>query len=114
MDILVNKTIQTMDAFNIEFAYLQPDNNHTIFYVKRPDDTIFPFRGYAFSNDGVMRVKTMVADGKFGWVLVRQDDQVYFTNQVINMKDFQTAVQQLSSNYTVTQGTSANNLIIFN
>lgn len=115
-DILVNKTLQTIDAFNAEFRYLQPDNNHTMFYVKRSDNTIFPFKGYAFSNDNIMRVKAFVADGKWAWVLVRPQDEVYFTTNVINITAFQTVVTEISSSYTSTptpSGSTTNIAIIY-
>lgn len=100
-DILVNKTLQTVTAFNEEFKHMLPDENHTIFYIKRPDNTVFPFKGIAFSNEGAVRVKAMLENNNFTWVLLKENEEIYFTNNPINILQFRTAVTQLSSNYTI-------------
>lgn len=102
-DILVNKTLQTVTAFQEEFQHILPDNNHTIFYVKRPDNTIFPFKGIAFNNEGVVRVKAMLENNSFTWVLLRENEEIYFTNNPINILEFRSVVTQLSGNYKVVE-----------
>lgn len=100
-DILVNKSLQTMAAFLEEFRHLLPDEYHAMFYVKRSDETMFPFRGHAFSNTGQMRVKALLDGDRFGWVMVKDDDQIYFTTNVINMTAFKTTVTELSGLYNI-------------
>jgi len=100
-DILVNKSLQTVIAFQEEFNHILPDENHTIFYIKRPDNTVFPFKGIAFSDHGQVRVKAMLENNNFTWVLVKPEEEIYFTNNPINILNFKTAVTQLSSQYTI-------------
>ena len=87
-DILVTKSIETLKAFNNEFKHLIPNVNGAVFYVKQ-NDKVIPFKGFAFKKEtGEMRVQIELNDGRRVYMNVNDQDEIYFTTNVIFLSDY--------------------------
>jgi hypothetical protein len=93
-DILVNKTYLIVNAFYNEFRHLQTLPTLSIFYIKR-NNNIIPFRGFgwhctqsALSSVYRMDIKVLFQGNQTANVPVRDDDELYFTTDMLNLTDY--------------------------